>query len=177
VETDALRRTQLAENMRFFNDLRFKQLSLLMAGMTLVGAGVAQYPSAMIARSLSLRSGLAFCGMLFTAVMLVMEVRSTMHFIATREQAPDLWPVPYPSKLRWVFTVFTTAGAVLSLHIVFYWFWFWCATEWYPHPFALIPFLLLGAILSVSSVLTYWYLGRYASDQERRGLSRGKIGA
>jgi hypothetical protein len=40
---DDTRLSQLAENHRFFGDMRFKQLTLFMAAMSAAGAGVMQF--------------------------------------------------------------------------------------------------------------------------------------
>lgn len=64
--------TQFAENIRFYSDMRFKQLTLLMAGMTAAGAafGSSQYAEH--------HGTIAIAAALFTAVMWIMENRSTL---------------------------------------------------------------------------------------------------
>lgn len=143
---DDVRLTQLGENMRFYSDMRFKQLTLLMAAMTAVGAGVAQYPDFKVA--------LAIAGMLFTSVMWVMEVRSTLHFIAVRERAPDLWPPGVPTILPWL----NATNAVLFLHIAFYGFWFSCAARWYRGILLRGLGIALGVLLLTFSIANYWRL-------------------
>ncbi len=91
---------ELAANMRFYGDMRFKQLTLLLTGMTLLVAGVAQYPTVDLFPSVPLRGALAVAGMLFTGVMWIMEVRSTISFFANRAQAKILWPHWEPRFLK-----------------------------------------------------------------------------
>jgi hypothetical protein len=68
--------SQLAENMRFYGDMRFRQLTLFMAAMTAVAGG--------IVGSIQYRWWIALGGLCITAVIWVMEVRSTINFIAAR---------------------------------------------------------------------------------------------
>ena len=156
--SDELRRNQMAENMRFYGDMRFKQLTLLMGAMTLVGAGVAQYPDVAVIRSLDVRALLAIAGMLFAGVMWVMEVRSTVNFFAAREQAKDLWPFWSPERFHWLNKVLNATNAVLALHIVFYWFWFWCAAVWQGGWLLLVVGSSAGGLLLVFSAVNYFQL-------------------
>jgi hypothetical protein len=43
MSNDDARRAELGGNMRFYADMRFKQLTLFLAWLTLAGAGAAQY--------------------------------------------------------------------------------------------------------------------------------------
>ena len=148
---DDLKRNQLAQNMRFYGDMRFKQLTLFMGAMTLLGAGAVQYPSATLFGSYGVRGVLALAGMLFTGVMWVMEIRSTLAFYAARAQASDLWP-----RVGQKWLGLTATNAVLFLHFAFYWFWFWCAAHWNVRCVALSVSGVLGVILVVFSVKSYW---------------------
>lgn len=69
---DDARLSQLAENMRFYGDMRFKQLTLFMAAMTAVAGGITE--------ASQYRWWIALAGMCIAAVMWVMEVRSTINF-------------------------------------------------------------------------------------------------
>lgn len=155
------RRNQLAENMRFYGDMRFKQLTLLIGAMTLVGAGVAQYPNVPVVATLDARSLLAMAGMLFAGVMWLMEVRSTVNFVAAREQAPDLWPFWSPERFGWLNEVLNATNAVLVLHVIFYWFWFWCAAMWQESWALLTAGSIGGGLLLAFSGVNYFQVWRH----------------
>ena len=155
--TDDVKLTQLCENMRFYGEMRFKQLTLLMAGMTAAGAGVAQYPL--------LKVPLAFAGMLFTSVMWVMEVRSTLYGVAHREAAPQLWPCPSAVRFRWL----NATNAVLFLHMAFYAFWLWCGALWHPSCLLLILGIGLAVLLLVFSIANYWPLWKWHGARKEEG--------
>jgi hypothetical protein len=112
--------SQLAENMRFFADMRFKQLTLFMAAMTAVAAGIInpnQY-----------RWWIALGGLWITAVIWVMEIRSTINFIKNYNQATELWPRAKSKGCRFV----TSSHAVLGLYGGFYATWLLCIKKWGP---------------------------------------------
>jgi hypothetical protein len=148
---------QLVENIRFYGEMRFKQLTLFMAGMTVLGAGVAQYPSSKLFDGLELRIVLAVAAMLFTGVIWIMEVRSTLQAIASREQAKEFWPRPKPKH----FGSINATNAVLVLYIVSYGFWFWCAQQWGTPLPALLLCGPLGLILLIFSAVSYYPLWTY----------------
>lgn len=149
---------QFAENMRFCADLRFKQLGLLMAGMTLFGAGVAQYPDLHFTDSVSGRGLLSMGGMLFVGTMWMMEVRSLVLFYAMHEHAGDLWPLPI---LRW-FSWFNSTLLLFLLHAAFYAFWFWCTLIWCPHWLPLTLGATGGVLLLLFTFMSYLPLYMYA---------------
>lgn len=152
-EIDHATLAQLGENMRLYVDIRFKQLTLLMAAMTAAGAGVAQYPS--------LRWWLALAGMGFTAVMWVMEVRSTLFSLAVRDAAPQLWPPVRPKIFPWI----TATLAVLLLHIAFYTSWLWCLRVWCRNCGWFWVGLGVGLLLVTYSVLNYWPYRAYTRSR------------
>ena len=81
---DDTRLSQLAENHRFFGDMRFKQLTLFMAAMTTAAAGVMQFPGH--------RWWIALSALFVTAVMWVIEVRAALNGIAAHKAIPELFP-------------------------------------------------------------------------------------
>jgi len=158
--------TQFVENMSFYGDMLFKQLTLLMGGVTVIGAGIAEYPNVNLFDSLCVRAALAMVGMLFTGAMWVMEISSSTYWVAHREEARTLLgttPWPRPAKR---IPGLTATNAVLALHFAFFWFWFWCATKWYPRCLPLVLGVLFGILLAVFSVLNYWPLWTH---REQRG--------
>ena len=143
-DEDATVMSELAENMRFYGDMRFKQLTLFMAAMTAAAAGIKQ--------DFEHRWWIALGALFITAVMWVMEVRSSIHFFAIHEKAPRLWPNPQPKHFRWL----TATLAVWLLHVAFYAFWLGylriCA------PAACATFclgMIVGLVLLIFSVLNY----------------------
>jgi len=146
---DQARLAQLAENLRFYGDLRFKQLTLLMGGMTALGAGVAQYSA--------LRVPLAVSGALFTSVMWVMEVRSTLFYIAIVVEAPELYPPRLASLFSWV----NTTSSPFFLHLAFYAFWVWCAVRWSENYWVEALGVGLGSFLVVFSLGNYWAVRKH----------------
>jgi hypothetical protein len=156
------RRTQLLENMRFYGNLRFHQLTLLMAVLTLVGAGIAQYPDLHLTTALSLRSALAGLAMLFTAVIWIMEVRSSMHFRAHRRVVTSDWWPHHESKL---FAWLNATNSVLVFLGLIYFFWLYCAWEWNQRSWKFAgPFSVVGVLLVAFSVVEYWGDRWLASD-------------
>ena len=144
---DETRLSQLAENMRFYGDMRFKQLTLFMAAMTAVGGGVVG--------SSQYRWWIALGGLCITAVMWVMEIRSTINFNAVHKCAPELWPRAQ-SKL---FRLLTASHAVLLLYVGFYAFWLYSMRKWCPA--CCVSFyseLIVGFALLLFSVANYWDL-------------------
>jgi hypothetical protein len=127
-EETRLRLSQLAENMRFFADMRFKQLTLFMAAMTAVGTGIIE--------SFQYRWWIALGGLCITAVIWVMEVRSTMNFVTNHKKAKELWPREKPELFRW----FTSSHVVLLLYGGFYIVWLGCIKEWGSPPLAVFSF-------------------------------------
>jgi hypothetical protein len=134
---------QRAENFRFYGDMRFKQLTLFMAAMTAVGAGVMQFPEN--------RSWIALGGLFVTAVMWVVEVRATLNAIAAHNAIPEVFP-PHRAFMPWL----NSSCAVLMLHIVCYGSWLWCVGAWCASPVPLYAGALIGPVLVVFSVVNYW---------------------
>jgi len=142
---DDVRLAQLAENMRFYGDMRFKQLTLFMAAMTAVTGGIGQYPR--------YRWWIALAGVCITAAMWVMEVRSTLNFVAAHNEVPQLWVRSTSKPFPWL----TATSVVLLLHIGFYAFWLGCVKVWGQH--AHISFwvgVIVGVMLLVFSIGNYW---------------------
>jgi hypothetical protein len=150
------RLAQLAENQRFYGDLRFKQLTLLMGGMTAVGAGVAQYPA--------FKVPLAVSGALFTSVMWVMEVRSTLFYVAIIVEAPELYPPRLASLFSWV----NTTSSLFFLHLAFYAFWVWCAVRWSGNYWVEALGVGLGVFLVVFSLGNYWAVREHVWAGQRK---------
>jgi hypothetical protein len=148
--------TQLAENMRFYADMRFKQIGVLTAVLTVAAAGAVQFPSTMLAGQTSVRTVLASFALLLTAVVWIMEVRSTLFWTAHRDEAADLWPAPPGAPFPWL----TATNALLVLYASVYGFWLFCAVHWKLVTFMVAFFGVLGGLLLVFSVKAYLPLWR-----------------
>jgi hypothetical protein len=140
--------SQLAENYRFYGDMRFKQLTLFMAAMSAAIGGVIQSPDN--------RWSVGLAALFVTAVMWTMEVRSTVNAIANHDALRKEQPSFFPNVNRF-WPWLNASFAVLSLHIAFYGFWLsrirvWC-------PVCSISFwigVIVGLMLVIFSVGNYW---------------------
>jgi hypothetical protein len=141
---DDIRLAQFAENMRFYGDMRFKILTLFLAAMTAVAGGIGQYPQH--------RWWLALAGVCITAAMRVMEVRSTLNFVALHNQTPELWLRSSSKLFPWL----TATSVVLVLHVGFYAFWLGCLRVWCHTCVSFCLGVTVGVILLIFSIVNYW---------------------
>ena len=138
-------KSQLAENVRFYGEMRFKQLTLFMAAMTAVAGGIAQFPQN--------RWWIALAGIYVTAVMWVMEVRSSLYGFAALKAAGKLWPSPEPKLFPWL-----TATLVVSfLYIGFYAFWLACVRLWCRTCASFYLGLVIDVALVAYITVNYWH--------------------
>lgn len=151
MSTDEVTHTQLAENMRFYADMRFKQLTLLIAWLTLAGAGVAQYGEKLLVGSLCVRQALAVSAVIFVGVLWVMEIRASLYWRAHREKAPELWPRPEKDPLSWV----NATNALFLFHIGVYLFWLYCAYMWCVGRLLIAILALIGTMIASFGVYSY----------------------
>lgn len=153
---DESRKTQLVENMRFFGNLRFQQLTLLTAVLTLVGAGIAQFSEKQIqiTDAISLRTALGMFALAVTGVIWIMEVRATTHWVAHRELVPDWWPRHRSRGFGWI----SSTNALLLLLAAIYGFWLYCVWQWKVQQWIVVGFTVGWVILIVFSVVEYWGL-------------------
>jgi hypothetical protein len=140
---DDNRSSQFAENFRFYVEMRFKQLALFLTAMTAAGVGVAEFPM--------IRWWVALGALFVTAVIWVMEVRSTIYATEAFESA-DLGP-----SLKTQFWPWLNAGyVVLLLYIASYTLWLLCIRAWFPACISFYIGVFVGLILFVSSIVNYW---------------------
>ena len=138
--------SQLMQHLRFYGDMRFKQLTLFMAAMTAVSSGVLQYPQN--------RWWIALAGLCITSVMWVMETRSTLYALAAHNAIPaDLLPRPNVKCFRWL----GASLVVLLLHLGFYSFWLVCIRIWCPTCISFCIGLIVGIGLLSYSTVNYWF--------------------
>jgi len=98
MQCDEKIRHEIAENMRFYGNMRFKQLTLLMAWLPFAGYGYLKYGMCDIG-PLKVNQIIAFWSLFFVAVLWIMEMRSTLSWCAHRDVAPELWPRPENEKV------------------------------------------------------------------------------
>jgi hypothetical protein len=130
----------LEENIRFSADMGFNQLTLFFAGLTVSAAGAAQYWIAILLGSITVRAVAAGFELLFTALMWVMEVKSTEYAIAHLDLAGDRWPHPISHSQDFINSI----DAILVLYLTVYCFWCVVAWNW------IVPGHLLGSQLSTT---------------------------
>ena len=147
-------RDQIAQNMRFYGDMRFKQLTLQLAWLTIAGAGISQYGEKLIVSGIKLKLLLASASMLVAAVLWIMEIRSTLYWVAHREAFPMLWPQPKQIKMKWL----NASNAALVLYTVIFGFWYWCALQWNCGLLGKILGGVLIVVLLLFSCVNYWHL-------------------
>jgi len=185
------------ENMRFYGNMRFKQLTLLMAGMTVAGAAVVQHPAA--------RTLVPLVAMGFTALLWIMEVRSSLHWVANRENAPRLWPLDAKTALPWIKCIrrirrkrrsegkkwnsrkkwirvvkcidvcmrqINATNAVLSFHVLLFGVWFWLGCRWDSPWLWLLVCFLTGVLLVLFSVWSYLILWEYGCKKDSKSCCR-----
>ena len=89
--SDTIRKA-ISENMKFYGEARFKQLTIFITWMTLLLGGLLQFADKPIASTIQLLTVVPVAAMLVTAVFWVLEVRATLYFRANRDRFPELWP-------------------------------------------------------------------------------------
>ena len=158
---DKDQRKLIADNLRFYADARFKQLSLFLAWITLLAGGLFQFGDKQLARDLNISSGLPIFAMLVTAVFWVLEIRASLFWRAHRDVAPDLWPRPPSDGWSWL----SSTNAVFVLYASIYFVWLLLSIKLSPHPvFYLLPGLL-GVTIFAFGVTSYI---RYSSPGSTR---------
>lgn len=136
--------TVFAENMRFYGDMRFKQLSLFLAAMTAAGGGIAQLSA--------YRWWIALAALYVTAVLWVMETRSSLYGIANGKAAAGFWPRPQRMLFPWL----SATLVVFFLYVGFYAFWLRCIWAWYRCSFTFCVGSVVGLLLFMYSCVNYW---------------------
>jgi hypothetical protein len=83
---------QKHEYLRHFGEMRFKQLSLLMGFMSVAVAGIVAIGNKTIIPGADLRLLISIVGLLFTSMLWVMEVRSTVAWSEVKSSTAVNWP-------------------------------------------------------------------------------------
>jgi hypothetical protein len=149
--TDETVKTQIGENLRFYSDMRFKQLTLLMAWLTFAGFGAYNYGSQKVTESIELRALLSCISVFFTAVLWVMEVRSTIYWDEHRSVVPELWPLP--PRAFWKFL--SATNAVITLYASMFGLWVWLGHIWGVHDCFTFAFIVLWVMLIIFTIVNF----------------------
>ncbi len=150
-------KNQIAENMRFYASMRFKVLTLFLAGLTLVGAGIGQYGLDELVPGFLVQQALAIAGALLTAVMWVMEVHYTLYWVAQHNK----WPEACPQYKNKKFRQLNATNSVLMMHLVTYSFFLWLGYKWDLSIYVLMVLGALGLLVLVSTIANYLKLWSY----------------
>lgn len=154
-ETEKLK--ELNANMRFYADMRFKQLTLFMAWLTLALGGVTQSGEKIILDGITLQVIVAFASILFVSVLWIMEVRSTLYWVAHRDEGTETWPSPKDLRIKWL----DATNAVFLLYLSVFGFWLYGFSIWSQKPWLTILGVGLYTILILFTVLNYIPLWRH----------------
>jgi len=151
----------IAENLRFYGDMRFKQLTLLMAWLTISGAGVMQSGKVEIVPDLQARVIIAMASIIVGSVLWVMEIRSSLSFVAHRSKFPDLWPRPENVAADQV----NATNMVLILYCSHYLAWLWLLDNWIESYLLILSLSLFFSYLVVFSILSYVPLWQHKENK------------
>ena len=157
------RLSRISATLRFYGEMRFKQLTVFLAWLTLAGAGVVHFGAQEFVGSQSLRAILALATMFVTGVVWVMEVRSTMYWVTIRSEAPEVWPHTKKAFLPAI----NATNAVFFLYLVNYGFWCWCAFKWNVNFWIFVVFALIGFVIFLFTIVNYWRCWKLSADKER----------
>lgn len=154
------RLTRISEILRFYGEMRFKQLTVFLAWLTLASAGAVHFGGLEFVGAQSLRAIVAPATMFVTGVVWVMEVRSTMYFVSIRSEAPEVWPHTKKTFLPAI----NATNAVFLLYCVNYGFWCWCGFKWNINFWILLVFALAGFVIFLFTVINYWRCFKLSGD-------------
>ena len=147
---------QLIQNMRHYSEMRFKQLTLLLAWFTIVGAALFLDKKDKMFENLgfSIDIFLANASLIICSVLWIMEIRSTMYWAANREKITKYWPRPNKSKMKFM----NATNAVLIFYISIYSFWTWYIFKMNAIFLVKSIAIFVGALLLTFSILNYQYI-------------------
>ena len=153
---------QIGDNLRFYGDMRFKQLTLFSGAMAAFGTGIARDSGTMLTLGISFRFAIAIAGLLFTTVIWVMEVRSSAYWAAMRGQASSIWPRPLDTHWR----LLNATNAVVLFYAASFCFWLKCGASWSYHPgWVLVIGCLMLLMMILFTVSHYKHLWFYRENQ------------
>ena len=161
---DETARKQIGDNLRFYSDARFKQLTLFLSWITLLAAGLFQFEDKLLAKELNVRLAIPAFAMFVTAVFWVMEIRATLNWRAHRDSSPDLWPRPPADIWSWL----NATHAVFILYAGIYATWFKVATMQGASSTFTSLAASLGIVVLVFGIHTYAAYSKQGSTLPRK---------
>ena len=148
---DASDNAQKHEYLRYFGDMRFKQLTLLMGFMSVAVGGIVAVGRKSFIPGVDLQWVIAAIGLLFTSMLWIMEVRSTVAWSEVKSATAVTGPF-----YEYFFPSFINAtSVVLGFYMVIYAFWAYCIFVLASKIFLNIVSICMFAILVVISVVNY----------------------
>jgi hypothetical protein len=148
---DASDNAQKHEYLRYFGDMRFKQLTLLMGFMSVAVGGIVAVGRKSFIPGVDLQWVIAAIGLLFTSMLWIMEVRSTVAWSEVKSATAVTWPF-----YKYFFPLFINATfVVLGFYMAIYVFWSYCIFVIASKIFLCIVPICMFAILVVISVVNY----------------------
>lgn len=154
--------TELYQNMRFYGEMRFKQLTVFLAWLAIAGTGVASDSGCEnILDGASLQLIIGFASMLVTGIIWIMEISSTKHFFAHRDNQDETikWPVAN-IQLRHL----NATNATVLFYALSYFFWFYFTYTLKGNYVLLIIYGIVFLILLIHTVLNYKTLWNFKEE-------------
>lgn len=148
--------TELYQNMRFYGEMRFKQLALFLAWLTIAGTGVSQSGEKNILDGATLQLVISFASMLVTAIIWIMEISSTKYWVAHKISLTDKWP---ESNITW--KQLNATNATVLLYLFNYVFWLYASYKWNGNCVFLTIFGIVFLLLFVKTTLNYLPLWKH----------------
>lgn len=159
IHTMAERETELYNSMRSYGEMRFKQLTLLLAWLAIAGTGVSQSTQIDFLDGASLKLIIGFASMLVTGIIWIMEISSTKHWVAYKEALEDKLP---SNNLSW--KQFNATNMTVLLYAISYVFWFYASCEWKGNYIFLTIYGLIFILLIVYTILNYLPLWKHKQN-------------
>ena len=142
---------QKHEYIRHFGDMRFKQLTLLMGFMSVAVGGMAAVGNKDVIPNMNIRLVISVIGILFTSMLWIMEVRSTVVWSEVRSAIKVTWPF-----YNYFFPPLINAtSAVLGFYMTIYAFWGYCLFGLASKAWVYIAVILIFILLTTISFFNY----------------------
>lgn len=153
---------ELYQNMRFYGEMRFKQLTLFLAWLTIAGTGVSQSGEKLILDGASLQLIIGFASMLVTGIIWIMEISSTKYWISHREIQTKKWPA---SNRVW--KQLSATNATILFYALTYSFWFYASIIWNGNCIFLIIYGIVFILLIIYTIINYLSIWRHGPNSTK----------
>lgn len=162
-QTHVIRHDQISENLRFHVDMRFKQLTLFVAFLSFSGAGfISESSQTEFIPNVTLKQLISSFCVLFTTVLLIMEVRSHLYWRKHHEIDKNLWPSPTVN-----FSFINSTNAVLFLYLSTLIFSCYVTAILFKSTLVIFLVSTLALFFSGYSIYCYWSTRRPISSTEQ----------